>query len=77
MLSKTERDYLSGKLTPSKNYENKILHSIRKKIKTFYNLELPLVLTKSHLIGGDLVESLGKLTSCQAGLTPRKSSFCN
>jgi hypothetical protein len=77
MLSKTERDYLSGKLTPNKNYENKIIHSIRKKMKIFYNLELPLVLAKSHLLGENWVESLGKLTSCQTGLTPRRSGFAN
>ena len=43
MLSKREREYLQGNLKPSKNYEYKIEHSIRKKIKTLYQTELPLL----------------------------------
>ncbi|EPA06076.1 hypothetical protein BG20_I1809, partial [Candidatus Nitrosarchaeum limnium BG20] len=43
MLSKTERNYLSRKINPNKNYEYKILYSIRKKLKEFYHLELPLI----------------------------------
>jgi len=43
MLSKREREYLSGKLKLSKNYQYKIEHSIRKKIKTLYQTELPLL----------------------------------
>ena len=49
MLSKTERDYLAGNLRPSKNYEYKILHSIRNKLKTLGQLELPLINSKIPL----------------------------
>jgi hypothetical protein len=49
MLSKTERDYLAGNLRPSKNYEHKILHSIRNKLKTLGQLELPLINSKIPL----------------------------
>jgi len=76
MLSKAERDFLTGNLRPSKNYEHKILHSIRNKLKTLGQLELPLINSKAEVIG-DAVSYLGKLTSCQAGLTPRRSGFAN
>ena len=50
MFSKTERDYLSEKFHPKKNYEYKILHSIRKKLKKFYNIELPLIKDSSDYL---------------------------
>jgi len=79
MLSKREREYLSGNLKLSKNYEYKITHSIRNKIKTFYQLELPL-LQNSNWVEDSRCEAsrtdwLGKLTSYQSGLTPLYSSF--
>ena len=79
MLSKTEREYLQGNLKLSKNYEYKITHSIRNKIKTFYQLELPL-LQNSDCAEESRCEAsrtgwLGKLTSCQSGLTPLNSGF--
>ena len=76
MLSKTERNYLSGRIQPSKNYEHKILHSIRHKLQKFEQEELPLIESKRKVIG-NVVAYLGKLTSCQAGLTPRRSGFAN
>ena len=72
MLSKKEREYLSGKLNLSNNYQRKIEHSIRKKLGVFRELELPL-LRRSEVIGGE-ASYLGKLTSCQSGLTPRNQS---
>jgi len=73
MLSKKEREYLSGKLNLSKNYQRKIEHSIRKKIKTLYQTEFPL-LQQAEVIGG-ATSYLGKLMSCQSGLTPLHPSF--
>ena len=64
MLSKTERNYLSGTIKLNKNYENKIIFSIRKKIQ---QLEEDLRLIES---GNNDVFSLGKLTSYRARLTP-------
>ena len=72
MLSKKEREYLSGKLNLSNNYHRKIEHSIRKKLGVFRELELPL-LRRSEVIGGEAAY-LGKLTSCQSGLTPPKET---
>ena len=79
MLSKREREYLSGKLKLSKNYQYKIEHSIRKKIKTLYQTELPL-LQNSNCAEESRREAsrpdrLGKLTSYQSGLTPLNSGF--
>ena len=68
MLSKKEREYLSGKLNLSNNYQRKIEHSIRKKLGVFRELELPL-LRRSEVIGGE-ASYLGKMTSYQSGLTP-------
>ena len=73
MLSKKEREYLSGELKLSKNYQRKIEHSIRKKLGVFYQSELPL-LQKAEIIRG-ATSYLGKLTSYQSGLTPLNSSF--
>lgn len=61
MLSKAERNYLEGNLRPSKNYEHKILHSIRNKLKTFEQLELPLIEAKAEVIG-DAISYLGLVT---------------
>ena len=43
LFSKKELDYLKGNLKVTKNYESRIKHSIRKKIKLFRNSELPLL----------------------------------
>jgi len=69
MLSKTEREYLEGKIKPTRNYEYKLLFSIRKKLLHFYKQDLPLIESKAGVIGG-ATSYLGKLTSYQAKLTP-------
>ena len=43
MFSKTERKYLSGTLFPSYAHKRFLDHKIKKKIKEFYQLELPLI----------------------------------
>lgn len=73
MLSKTEQN-LAGNVHPSKNYEYKILHSIRRKLKTFSQIELPLIESKPEVIG-EKVSYLGKLTSYQAVLNPLKINW--
>jgi hypothetical protein len=69
MFSKKERDYLSNQIKPSKNYEYKLIHSIRKKLRIFYEEELPLIQSRPEVpcaVGAEL----GKLTSYQTKLTP-------
>jgi hypothetical protein len=43
MLSKTEKKYLNGTYSPSKSYKRYLNHKIKKKIKEFYQIELPLI----------------------------------
>ena len=47
MLSKTEREYLSGNYNPSKTHKLFQNHKIKKKLKEFYQLELPLIQNSS------------------------------
>jgi hypothetical protein len=47
MFSKTERDYLSGTISPSYSHKRFLEHKIKKKIKNFYQLELPLIQNSS------------------------------
>ena len=43
MLSKAEQNYISGKYIPSESYRRVLDSRIRKKLKEFYMLELPLL----------------------------------
>ena len=64
MLSKKEKEYLQGNLKLSKNYEHKLIHSIKKKLKTLYEVDLPILSKRRNNL------RLGKLTSYQTKLTP-------
>ena len=64
MLSKKEKEYLQGNLKLSKNYEHKLIHSIKKKLKTLYEVDFPLLSRRRNNSG------LGKMTSYQTKLTP-------
>jgi hypothetical protein len=44
LLTRSELEYLLGKKSVSRRYESKIKSDIRKKLKTFETLELPLLL---------------------------------
>nr|ABZ09103.1 hypothetical protein ALOHA_HF4000APKG6D9ctg2g8 [uncultured marine crenarchaeote HF4000_APKG6D9] len=68
MLSKTERNYLSGIFNPNKNYEYKIIHSIRKKLKIL-SADISLIESKPEALSA-VGAQLGKLTSYQTKLTP-------
>ncbi len=62
MLSKTEREFLQGKLKVTKNYEYKLIHSIKNKLKTFEHLELPLI-EKNNLT--EFSKNLTKYSNCK------------
>ena len=47
MLSKTEKEYLSGEYHPSESHKRFLNHKIKKKIKEFYQIELPLIQNSS------------------------------
>ncbi|HJU79871.1 MAG TPA: hypothetical protein VJ599_09950 [Nitrososphaeraceae archaeon] len=54
ILTRTETDWLSGRVKVSEPYEYRIKGDIRKKIKTFTDLELPLILNKKMIDNFDL-----------------------
>ena len=43
MLSKTEREFLQGDYEPSANHRRFLRYKIKKKLREFYQLELPLL----------------------------------
>ena len=43
MLSKTEREFLQGKYQTTISHKRFLNHKIKKKLKEFYQLELPLI----------------------------------
>ena len=47
MLSKTEREFLQGNYHPSTNHKRFLRHKIKKKLREFYQLELPLIQNSS------------------------------
>ena len=59
MLSKTEREYLSGTYSPSYAHKRVLDHKIKKKIKEFFQLELPLI---QNAIVSDFVNTVSKFT---------------
>ena len=59
MLSKAEILYLQGQKQVSKSFEYKIKHSIKRKVASFLNTELPL-LQENHILDLTSIKSLGK-----------------
>ena len=49
MLSKKERDYISGKLDVSSVYARVIEHRIKKKLERFFRLEMPMIM-QNHTV---------------------------
>jgi hypothetical protein len=58
LLTRKERDWLLGNRDLSKSHEYKLKSSIKKKIQTFVNLELPLLINNNLIISHEL-EGLG------------------
>ena len=71
MFSKKKREFLSRNFNPNKNYEYKIIFSI-KKLKMFYEKELPLI-NLSPKVSCAVGTELGKLTLYQTKLTPLRT----
>ena len=72
MLSKAEILYLQGQKQVSKSFEYKLNHSIRKKVTSFLNNELPL-LQENHVLDLISIKSLGKAKV--AGSIPAQGFF--
>jgi hypothetical protein len=77
MLSKKEREYLQGNLNPSKNYEHKLIFSIKKKLNILYDVDFPLITKQRDNMSSLSRQLLGKLTSYQTKLIPLKICFNN
>jgi hypothetical protein len=58
LLTKSEIEWLLGNKQVSKLYERKITHSIKKKIETLTELEIPLLVDRGF-----------KVTTCSNGVT--------
>ncbi len=71
MLSKTEKKYLCGEYSPSKSHKRFLNHKIKKKIKEFYQFELPLIKNSSV---SDFTNSVSEFTNnkiiCEATRSP-------
>lgn len=50
LLTRKERDWLLGNLDLSKPYEYRLKSSIKRKIRTFVNFELPLLIKNNIII---------------------------
>ncbi len=72
MLSKAEYQYLQGQKQVSKSFEYKLKHSIRKKVASFLNNELPL-LQENYILDLISIKSLGKAKV--AGSIPAQGFF--
>ncbi len=59
MLSKTEREYLEGKYKPLESHKRKLNHQIKKKLKEFYLLELPIMQHSNVTEFGNIVTENG------------------
>jgi hypothetical protein len=80
MLSKTERDYLSGEYIPSTIHKRVLNHRIKNKIKEYYALELPIIqkVTKfRNIITKFSNTSNNNITnqSLERGTSPRPNAY--
>ena len=71
MLSKTERDYLSGSFTPSYAHKRVLDHRIKKKINEFYKKDFPLIEKFSvNDFSNNVTEFSNKKKICEATHRP-------
>ena len=63
ILTRTEIEWLLGKVKVSKPYEYRIKSDIRKKMKTFTELELPLLLERKIIDNYDLIKYTQNLSA--------------
>ncbi len=69
LLTRTEIDWLLGKIVVSKSYEYKIKSSIKSKLKTLNELEIPLLIDKG------LISPSPELTTNCKNLTANGKEF--
>lgn len=69
MFSKKESEYITDKNKFSKNYQYVLQHKIKKKLKEFYKLELPLIKQNENIMRfyNDLTEYYKKEERTRSG----------
>ena len=77
MLSKTEKIYLQGNYIPNNNYKRFLDHNIRKKLKIFYQFELPLIQNSFVSVFTNTVVSEYTNTHCSEAQTSREATKKN
>ncbi len=81
MLSKTERNYISGEFIPSESYKRVLDNRIRNKLKEFYMLELPLLKSNVTKFSNNITEFSNTLSnynrnqSLERGTNPRPNAY--
>ena len=77
MLSKTEREYLEGKFQLSSSYRRVLNHKIRKKLKEFFMLELPLIKNSTVTEFGNVIMEFNNTSSNQTEENERRERDSN
>jgi hypothetical protein len=62
-LSKAERDFLLQRQEINKNQQRYIRYKLRRKIKHFYNNELPLLIEHGYIVAGGAANDCGVAAS--------------
>jgi hypothetical protein len=82
MFSKTEREFLQGKNNPTNAHKRFLKYKIKKKLKEFYQFELPLLQNTnvSEFANGvseftHMSRSDGILESLERGTNPRPNAY--
>ncbi len=82
MLSKTEKQFLEGNYAPSASHRRFLKHKINKKLKKFYQIELPLLqkTNVSEFTNGvseftNTSRSDSILESLERGTNPRPNAY--
>lgn len=77
LLTRTEIEWLSGKVKVSKPYEYWLRFNIKKKIKALSDFEIPLLVKNGFILNSENIHS-GSASDSNQGTTPLplSSSFC-
>jgi hypothetical protein len=81
MFSKTERNYILGRYTPSPTHKRVLNYRIKNKIKEFYVLEIPILQNLAEFsniiteFSNISKHSLSKLGSLERDSIPRPNAY--
>ena len=76
LLTKTEKEWLQGNAHLSYAYQRKIKSDIKKKLQTFQDFELPLLMEKGFIsLNTDVTPNCNYVTTGSNAKTPNSPSF--